>query len=226
MKLNIPPIYPITDKQLAGKNNHLSILKELVRGGAQMVQIRDKTTPICKLLPDMHRCVEFASQNGVTLILTDRCDLVLSCNAMGIHLGQEDLPPEAARTLLGKNKIIGFSTNTLSQVKKSLSLPIQYIGFGPIYRTSTKADAQPEVGLRKLAQACKTSSIPVVAIGGIGMDQIRSVFETGACSAAIISALMTAKSIAHRMEQYLKAAETAFNEYRWKQSTTAFPKEK
>jgi thiamine-phosphate pyrophosphorylase len=206
MKLNIPPIYPITDKQLACRNNHLVILEELVRGGAQLVQIRDKSTPLCELLPDLHRCLEFAYKKDITLILNDRCDLVLSCNAMGIHLGQEDLPPEAARSLLGRKKIIGFSTHSLAQVKRSLGLPIQYIGFGPIYRTSTKANALPEVGLKKLAHACKISSIPVVAIGGIGLDQIRPVLQAGACSAAIISSLMTAKSIARQMQNFLEAA--------------------
>jgi thiamine-phosphate pyrophosphorylase len=206
MKLNIPPIYPITDKQLARKNNHLGILTELVRGGAQLVQIRDKSTPLRELLPDLCRCSEFAHKKGITLILNDRCDLVLSCNAMGVHLGQEDLPPEAAHSLLGHNKIIGFSTHSIAQVKLSLGLPIQYIGFGPIYQTSTKANASPEVGLRKLAQACNTSSVPVVAIGGIGIDQIHAVLEAGACSAAIISSLMTSKNIAHQMEHFLEIA--------------------
>jgi thiamine-phosphate pyrophosphorylase len=214
MTLTIPYIYPITDKKLACRNNHLSILKELVRGGAQLVQIRDKSTPIPELLPDLHRCSEFAYKKGIKLILNDRCDLVLSCKAMGVHLGQDDLPPEAARAILGRNKIIGFSSHSLAQVKKSLNLPIQYIGFGPIYPTATKADAHPEVGLKRLTQVCRISSVPVVAIGGIGMDQIRPVLEAGAVSAAIISALMTAKSIAHRMEQLLKAAEDVFRTHR------------
>jgi thiamine-phosphate pyrophosphorylase len=209
MKLNIPQVYPITDKQLACKSNHLGILTELVRGGAQLVQIRDKSTPLHELLPDLYRCSEFAYKKGITLILNDRCDLVLSYNAMGVHLGQEDLPPEAARSLLGSNKIIGFSTHSISQVKRSIGLPIQYIGFGPIYQTSTKANANPEVGLRKLTQACNTSSVPVVAIGGIGIDQIQAVLEAGACSAAVISSLMTSKSIAHQMHCFLEMAAAA-----------------
>jgi thiamine-phosphate pyrophosphorylase len=206
MKLTIPSIYPITDKQLAGSNHHLGILTELVRGGAQLVQIRDKFTPLRELLPDLRRCSEFAYRKGITLILNDRCDLALSADVMGVHLGQEDLPPEAARSLLGRNKIIGFSTHSLDQVKQSIALPIQYIGLGPIYHTSTKANAHPEVGLRKLAQACKISTVPVVAIGGIGLEQIRPVLEAGACSAAIISSLMTAKSIAQQMQHFLEAA--------------------
>jgi thiamine-phosphate pyrophosphorylase len=206
MKLTIPPVYPITDKKLARRSSHFSILRELVSGGARFVQIRDKSTPLQELLRDLHQCVEFACKNGVTLIVNDRCDLVLSCGAMGVHLGQEDLPPNAARAILGRKKLIGLSAHSLAQVRKSRHLSVQYIGFGPIYPTSTKEDALPEVGLQRLAAAYRLSSVPVVAIGGIGLDQVREVLQTGACSVAIISALMQAKSIARQMERFLEKA--------------------
>ena len=206
MRVTLPPIYPITDKGLAGRTSHLSILRELVRGGAQLVQIRDKHTPVGVLLQDLIRCVEFASSRGVTLIVNDRCDLALSSGASGVHLGQDDLPPEAARALLGNRKIIGFSTNSLAQIRQSLQLPIQYVGFGPIFPTSTKENPSPVVGLKSLKQACKESARPVVAIGGIGLDQVRQVLDAGAASAAIISGLMTSKSLARQMEALLKKA--------------------
>jgi thiamine-phosphate pyrophosphorylase len=206
MQFRLPTIYPITDKKLAQKTNHLSILKELVRGGAQLVQIRDKTTPANELLLDLKRCVEFAADKNVTLIVNDRCDLVLSSAASGVHLGQEDLPPEAARSILGLKAIIGYSMHSVGQVRKARNLPIQYIGFGPIYVTSTKEDAAPPVGLRKLFQACKESCVPVVAIGGIGLDQIPAVLEAGASSAAVISALMTAPNLARQMQNFLEKA--------------------
>ncbi|HTY61025.1 MAG TPA: thiamine phosphate synthase [Acidobacteriota bacterium] len=209
MKLTIPPIYPITDKKLARCESHLSILKELVRGGATLVQIRDKSTPLQELLRDLNRCVEFASARGVILIVNDRCDLALGCRAAGVHLGQEDLPPDVARAILGRSKWIGLSAHTLAQVQKSQKLPIQYVGFGPIYPTSTKVDAPAIVGLRRLAAACRISKLPTVAIGGIGLEQVREVLQAGACSAAVISALMQAPSIARQMEIFLeKARET------------------
>src|SRR5512135_3095642 len=189
MKLALPPVYPITDKELARRRSHLGILRELVRGGAQFVQIRDKSTPVGELLQDLRQCVEYARLKGVTLVVNDRCDLVLSCGAMGVHLGQADLPPVAARAILGCKRIIGFSTHSLPQVQNAAGLPIQYIGFGPVYGTRTKADTAPTVGLRRLANACRASSVPVVAIGGIGLDQVRQVLDAGAASAAIISAL-------------------------------------
>jgi thiamine-phosphate pyrophosphorylase len=206
MKFTLPLIYPITDKTLARRDSHLSILTELVRGGARLVQIRDQATPLQDLLKDLCRCVEFASLRGVTLIVNDRCDLALSSGAMGVHLGQDDLPPEAARKILGHRKIIGFSAHSLAQVRKAQHLPIQYIGFGPVFPTATKNDAAPAVGLQRLAAACTASALPVAAIGGIGLDQVQEVLKAGAASVAVISAIMRAKSLARQMERFLAKA--------------------
>ena len=203
MQFELPRIYPITDKHLARKNSHLAILKELRRGGARFVQIRDKDTPPRELLRDLERCLQYADAHNMTLILNDRSDLVLSANLMGVHLGQDDLPPEAARAVVGKKRIIGYSTHTLAQVRLSRGLPVDYIGFGPVYTTVTKTDAGSAAGLKKLALACRTASAPVVAIGGIGLEEIRSVLEAGAASAAVISAIMTAESIAGQTELFL-----------------------
>lgn len=206
MRLKLPKIYPITDKKLAGRSNHLSIIKELARGGAQWIQVRDQSTPVRELLLDLKRCVEFAGSKGVTLLVNDRCDLALSCDAAGVHLGQEDLPPEAARALLGRNRIIGYSTHSLRQVRLASKLPIQYIGFGPVYATSSKENPSPVVGIAGLARACNTSTEPVVAIGGIGLAQVAEVLQAGAASVAVISALMTAASPARMMELFLEKA--------------------
>lgn len=206
MNFTLPPIYPITDKKLAKRTHHLSILKDLVRGGARLVQIRDKGTPLPELLPDMMRCAEYAFIKGVTLIINDRCDLVLASRAAGVHLGQEDLPPEVARGILGPERVIGLSTHSPAQVRKCRGLPIQYIGFGPVYPTSTKRDALSATGLRALARACAASPFPVAAIGGIGLEQVREILEAGAASVAVISALMKAKDIAREMERFLQRA--------------------
>jgi len=206
MQLQLPPIYPITDKTLANSPSHYSILKDLVHGGARLVQIRDKCTPAAELLIDLKLCVEFATKRNVILLLNDRCDLVLSSGAAGIHLGCNDLPPEAARSILGEHRIIGFSTHSLHQVHHASLLPIQYIGFGPVFKTSTKEDAAQVVGLQKLKRACRDSAFPVVAIGGIGLTQVGRVLETGASSVAVISDLMKAPDISRRMQEFLEAA--------------------
>jgi len=206
MRFKLPPVYPITDKRLARKSSHLEIIKELVRGGARLVQVRDKETPQRELLLDLQRCVEFAEKRGVLIVVNDRCDLVLSSGAGGVHLGQEDLPPFAARSILGAKAIIGFSTHNLAQVKKSRGIPISYIGFGPIFGTSTKLSVNPTMGVSELRRACRHSSKPLVAIGGIHLRHIPDVLAAGAASAAVISDLMTAQSLARRMEQFLAKA--------------------
>ncbi|MDI9612657.1 MAG: thiamine phosphate synthase [Acidobacteriota bacterium] len=205
MKTTPPPIYPITDKVLARKTTHLAVLRELARGGATFVQIRDKTTPAGELLGDLSRCVEFALERGITIIVDDRCDLALAAGAQGVHLGREDLPPEAGRRLLGPGAIVGYSTHTLGQVRQSRSLPIDYIGFGPVFPTTTKDRPDPVVGLGRLAAACRESAFPVVAIGGIGLDQVAAALDAGATSVAVISALMGAPDLAREMERFLRA---------------------
>ncbi|MDR1727788.1 MAG: thiamine phosphate synthase [Acidobacteriota bacterium] len=206
MGFELPPIYPVTDKRLARKSTHLAILRELWRGGASLVQIRDKETPVRELLRDLLRCREYAEARNVTLILDDRCDLTLAAGLRGVHLGQDDLPPAEARALLGEGRIIGYSTHSLAQVRRARALPVQYIGFGPVFATATKALADPVTGLEKLRRACRAASAPVVAIGGIGLGQVRPVLEAGASSAAVISALLSAPSIARQMERFLQAA--------------------
>ncbi len=206
MKLQLPPVYPITDKRLSGLNSHLEILKELVRGGATLVQIRDKETPLDELLADLRRCVEFAVARGVELIVNDRCDLALCCGAHAVHLGQDDLPAAAARTLMGRKRVIGLSTHNLRQVHASAGLPIDYIGFGPVYATSTKDAASPVAGVRRLRAACAAAVWPVVAIGGIGAGKIREVLEAGATSAAVISAAMAGGMVARNMGALLNEA--------------------
>jgi thiamine-phosphate pyrophosphorylase len=206
MRFSPPPIYPITDKRLARRRTHLAIVKELVRGGARMVQIRDKETPVRELLADLQRCVDFARSREVTLIVDDRCDLVMLSGAAGVHLGRRDLPPEAARSILGSGRIIGYSTHTLQQVRLAGTLQVEYIGFGPVYPTSTKPQPDRVTGLPGLRRACRASVHPVVAIGGIGLEQVADVLAAGASSVAVICALMSSTSLARRMEAFLRAA--------------------
>jgi len=126
--------------------------------------------------------------------------------AAGVHLGQTDLPPEAARRIVGGRRIIGFSTHTPAQVRAARRMPVDYLGFGPVFGTTTKEDAEPPVGLEGLEKACRMADKPVVAIGGIGPGRIRAVLDAGASSAAVISALMGAPDIARRMEELLREA--------------------
>jgi len=206
MRFALPPVYPITDKGMARRSSHLAIVRELVRGGAELVQVRDKSTPVGELAADLCRCAEFADRHRVRLMVNDRCDLALLCGAAGVHLGQDDLPAWPARSILGRHKIIGLSTHTLRQVRRSEAWPVDYIGFGPVYATASKENPSAVVGIRGLERACRESARPVVAIGGIGMENIGEVLAAGAASAAVISALMKAPDLARRMERLLAKA--------------------
>jgi thiamine-phosphate pyrophosphorylase len=209
MDFLLPPVYPITDKFLSGKETHLAIVRELVRGGATLVQIRDKITPPAELLPDLRRCVEFASAKGITLLVNDRCDLVLASGAAGVHLGQEDLPPKAARRILPAGAVVGFSTHSADQIRTASRLPVDYVGFGPVFPTRSKQNADAVVGLVGLRTACRRSKKPVVAIGGIGLAELPRVLQAGASSAAVISALMKSPRLAAAMERWVRTAESA-----------------
>ncbi len=207
MQFRIPPIYPITDKRLSGKNTHLAIVRELIRGGAALIQIRDKGTPVRELLLDIRRCVEYAAGFDVQIIVNDRCDLALLGGAGGVHLGQDDLFPACAREVMGRRAIVGFSTHSPAQARQANRLPVDYVAFGPIFATATKPDSSPATGLAALRRICRQSTRPVVAIGGIGLGQVHEIREAGAASIAVISAIMQARSIARSLEQFLRAAE-------------------
>jgi thiamine-phosphate pyrophosphorylase len=204
--LELPPVYPITDKRLARKATHREIVRELIRGGARLVQVRDKETPVRELLADLSRSVELAERHGVVLIVNDRPDLALLAGAHGVHVGQEDLPPPAARRVLGRRAIVGFSSHTPAEFRAALRQPIDYVAFGPIFGTTSKPDARPAVGLEALARVARRTSRPVVASGGIGLDEVRAVLDAGAASAAVISAVMKGPDLARRMERLLAAA--------------------
>ena len=133
-----------------------------------------------------------AERNGVKLIINDRVDIALAVHAHGVHLGQDDMPPEAARRQLGTEAIIGYSTHNIQQAVSALSLPIDYIAIGPIFQTASKTDTSPVLGLdglRVVRQAI--GQFPLVAIGGITRVNAAEVIGAGADSVAVISALLS-----------------------------------
>lgn len=190
VRLQLPKIYPITDAGLSGLS-HLEQVRALIDGGARIIQIREKSFNAADWIGDVEKAVRLAREAGVPIIINDRVDVAIVVGANGVHLGQNDLPPAAARRMLGDGAIVGYSTHTLAQVHDARDLPIDYIAFGPIFSTKSKTDADPTVGLRLLTQAIsEAGDIPIVAIGGIDRSNVHEVFESGADSAAVIGAIM------------------------------------
>jgi len=191
MRSRIPKLYPIT----ADPQASISMLEQvriLTAAGAKLIQLRAKDLDDRRLFETTKAAAELTRNAGCKLIVNDRADIALVAGADGIHLGQTDLSPIAVRELAGPDAILGFSTHSLEQVRQAMRMPVDYIAFGPIYKTSTKSDADPIVGLGPLREVKRLiGKRPLVAIGGIMPDSIESVLNAGADSAAMISGIWT-----------------------------------
>lgn len=186
----LPAVYPITDSKISGLTISEQI-RRLADGGATLVQIREKHPSSRAFYEATVDGVKVARELGVRVLINDRVDIALLCGADGVHLGQDDMPPEHARRLLGDKATIGFSTHSIAQVETAIKLPVNYIAFGPIFPTSTKDNAEPAVGLDLLVKARSIAGdMPIVAIGGINEMNIASVMKAGADSAAVIGSIL------------------------------------
>jgi thiamine-phosphate pyrophosphorylase len=167
-------------------------MRLLSRGGATLVQLREKQMSPKEFYEQAKAAVTVAGQCGMRLIINDRVDVALAVGANGVHLGQDDMPPEAARSLLGEYAIVGYSTHNVEQAIEASKLPIDYLAIGPIFSTSTKSDTAPVLGLEGLRAVREAiGDFPLVAIGGITQANAAAVIEAGADSVAVISALLT-----------------------------------
>ncbi len=186
--LQLPRLYAITDYQLSNLA-HEEIVQLMLAGGARWIQLRDKEASAREMLEAARRCLALTREAGARLIVNDRVDIALTAEADGVHLGQGDLAVEEAREILGEKKIIGISTHSIEQVREALDTSADYIAVGPVYPTSTKANADPVVGLELVREARRLADRPLVAIGGITLDRAPEVIAAGADSVAVISAL-------------------------------------
>jgi thiamine-phosphate pyrophosphorylase len=186
-----PKLYAITDRRLSGLS-HAEQLTRLAAGGATLIQLREKYLPSGAFYQEAEAALLVARELGVKVIINDRVDIALALHAGGVHLGQDDIPPEAARKLLGSTEIIGLSVHNAKQAKEATRLPIDYLGAGPIFRTNSKDNPDPVLGLDGLRDIRRAvGTIPLVAIGGINLENACAVFEAGANAIAIISALLS-----------------------------------
>ena len=186
-----PKVYPITDVELAGVS-HADQTSLLADGGATFIQLREKHLLPLDFYQEAKAALAIARQRAVTLIINDRVDIALAIQAHGVHLGQDDLPPDAARKLLGNDAVIGYSTHNVPQAIAAAALPVDYIAIGPIFQTRSKANPDPVVsldGVRAVRKAIGDRRL--VAIGGITQENAAAVIDAGADSIALISALLS-----------------------------------
>ena len=197
---SLPRLYAIAD---ASFGNPVVLARELFDGGVRLVQVRNKTAPAREFFDQVVAILKFAPLDS-RVIVNDRADIALLSGAGGVHLGQADLPPQRIRKILTASQVLGYSTHSAEQATASESLPVDYIAAGPVFPTSTKTDADPVIGLDGLRQICSRTSRPVVAIGGITMENAKDVFACGAASIAVISNLLKSRDVARRTEEWLR----------------------
>jgi len=183
-------LYPITDTRLSGLSHAEQVLR-LIKGGATLIQLRDKDAAPRDFYQQAAAALRVAREHQAKLVINDRVDIALALKADGVHLGQSDIPVDAARGLLGPDAIIGFSTHNLAQAKLATAMPVDYLAFGPIFGTSTKENPDPVVGLKALASVrTAVGSLPLVAIGGITSVNGVEALNAGADALAVISELV------------------------------------
>ncbi len=182
-------LYAITDTRLSALS-HPEQVAALCAGGASFIQMREKNLSSLEFYEQAKAALQITRQHGAKLIINDRVDIAQAINADGVHLGQDDLPVEAARDLLGEKAIIGISTHSIQQAVDATSQPVSYIALGPIFSTVTKDKPDPVVGLNVLREVRQhVKSLPLVAIGGITLENAHDLLAVGADSLAVVGAL-------------------------------------
>ncbi len=201
------PFYAIADILDQPGVSFQRLTHQLCAGGVRLLQLRVKQRPTRDFVSLATEVKQICHHYQCTLIINDRVDIALAIEADGVHLGQEDLPLIPARGILGPDKIIGISTHNPQQALTADQEGADYIGFGPLFGTTTKATGYTARGLEQLQEIRKQVRIPIVTIGGITVERAPSALQAGADAVAIISDIVRAPDITHRVETLLRQLE-------------------
>lgn len=185
----IGKLHVLTDTELQSRFSHLELTRLAIRGGADTIQFRQKSGATREMIDIARQLKQLCTEANVTFIVNDRVDVAIAAEADGVHLGQDDFPIPLARELLGESRIIGGSAVTLEEAQKCLAEGADYIGFGPVYPTTSKEDAGPVTGIGLLKQAVKAIPLPIIAIGGVNVENTPEVVRAGAHGIAVIAAV-------------------------------------
>ncbi|KAK9677995.1 hypothetical protein RND81_11G181100 [Saponaria officinalis] len=206
-------LYAVTDSRMNKKwgRSIADAVRAAIDGGATIVQLREKDVETRDFLEAAKECINICHSKGVPLLINDRVDIALACDADGVHVGQSDMPVRLVRSLLGPEKIIGISCKTPEQARLAWIQGADYIGSGGVFPTNTKAN-NLTIGLDGLKAVCTASKLPVVAIGGIGAPSASSVMEIGAPNlegVAVVSALFDTECVYSATRELHKVLQTA-----------------
>ncbi len=192
-------LYCITAESYSKGRDNIQVVKELLSAGVRVIQYREKEKPMIIKYQECQQIRKLTREYGAIFIVNDHLDLAIAVEADGVHVGQDDLPIEVVRDMVGGDMIIGLSTHTPEQAEEAVKKGADYIGVGPIFATSTKKDIPAPVGLEYLEYVVNNIKIPYVAIGGIKEDNISSVREMGANCICLITEIVGAENIGEKV---------------------------
>lgn len=193
-------LYPVTCERLSEGRSNLQVLEEVIRGGARIVQLREKEVTTRELYSLALKFRELTQKAGVLLIINDRIDVAMAVQADGVHLGQDDLPVPAARAL-APDLLIGASTHSLEEALRAEEEGADYVNIGPIFPTSTKEGAEKFLGPDAIISIGSRLRIPFTVMGGINESNMESVLEKGARRVAVVTAITRAADIARTVSE-------------------------
>ena len=195
-------LYLVTDKS-DDVEKFLNTVEEAIKGGTTVVQIREKTAETLDFYNLALKVNEITTKYNVPLIINDRVDVALAIDADGVHVGQSDMPCDITRKLIGEDKILGVSAATIEEAKKAQKDGADYIGTGAVFPTQTKDDA-PSITKKDLKEIVDSIDIPVVAIGGITLENACELKDTGIKGLSVVSAIMSSENPKKSSQELLK----------------------
>ena len=188
-------LYLVTDAGISLGRTPTQVVEAAIRGGVTMVQYREKSASTRRMMEEARELRQLCKAAGVPFIVNDRIDVALAVDADGVHVGQNDMPAPLARRLIGRGRILGVSAGDVDEARKAEEQGADYIGASPVFATPTKPDAPPPVGVDGLRRMVGAVSIPVVAIGGMNVENARSIILAGAAGVAVVSAIVGARDV-------------------------------
>ena len=184
-------VYLVTDHRNKTDEEFLNIIEEAIKGGTTIVQLREKTASTKDFYQLALKVKEITSKYDVPLLINDRIDIAIAVDSEGVHIGQDDMPADIARKIIGEDKILGVSASTVEEAKKAEIDGADYIGSGAVFPTATKDDAD-SVSKEELKEIVDSIDIPAVAIGGINLENAGTLKDTGIAGFSVVSAIMSA----------------------------------
>ena len=209
IKFDDANFYFVTDSELS-KNNIFSDAENAINAGCKIIQYREKNKSTKDMIEEARQLKEICEGKAI-LLVDDRADVALVVGADGVHIGQEDIPYETARLLLGMNKIIGLTVHNLEEAIEAEKLGVNYIGLAPIFKTDTKEDAREPIGTKMIETVRKNVSLPIVAVGGINKHNVKDVIDSGADSVVSIYAVLNSDNVYNEVSEFVKIIKEAKN---------------